>query len=99
MSPPVDAAPPPRAPTPGRRSGPTRGRASRPGAGQATVELALVLPLVAVLLLSIVQAAVLARDQILVTHAAREAVRAAAVDPDPAAARRGRDPARPPPRP
>jgi hypothetical protein len=33
-------------------------------------------------------AGVLARDQILVTHAAREAVRAAAVDDDPAAARR-----------
>jgi hypothetical protein len=54
-----------------------------------------VLPLVAVLLLSIVQAAVLARDQILVTHAAREAVRAAAVDPDPAAARRAAEQAGP----
>ena len=53
------------------------------------------LPLVAVLLLSIVQAAVLARDQILVTHAAREAVRAAAVDPDPAAARRAAEHAGP----
>ncbi|HZA87114.1 MAG TPA: TadE/TadG family type IV pilus assembly protein [Acidimicrobiales bacterium] len=95
MSPPDDAAHRPRAPTPGRRSGPTRGRAPRPGAGQATVELALVLPLVAVLLLSIVQAAVLARDQILVTHAAREAVRAAAVDPDPAAARRAAEQAGP----
>jgi Flp pilus assembly protein TadG len=39
--------------------------------GQATVELALVLPLVAVLLLALVQAAVVARDQILVAHAAR----------------------------
>lgn len=56
--------------------------------GQATVELALVLPLVAVLLLALVQAAVVARDQILVTHAAREAVRAAAVDDDVDAARR-----------
>jgi hypothetical protein len=54
-----------------------------------------VLPLVAVLLLSIVQAAVLARDQLLVTHAAREAVRAAAVDPDPAAARRAAEQAGP----
>jgi Flp pilus assembly protein TadG len=53
--------------------------------GQATVELALVLPLVALLLLALVQAALVVRDQILVTHAAREAVRAAAVDADPAA--------------
>jgi Flp pilus assembly protein TadG len=52
------------------------------------VELALVLPLVAALLLAIIQAGLLARDQLLVTHAAREAVRAAAVDDDPAAARR-----------
>lgn len=34
------------------------------------------------LLLLLVQAGVLARDQVLVTHAAREAVRAAAVDDD-----------------
>jgi hypothetical protein len=76
------------------------GRCSRrpaPGrdGGQATVELALVLPLVVGLLLAIVQAAVLARDQILVTHAAREAVRAAAVDHDPAAARRAAEQAGP----
>jgi hypothetical protein len=59
------------------------------------VELALVLPLVAGLLLAIVQAGVLARDQILVTHAAREAVRAAAVDDDPAAVRRAAEQAGP----
>jgi Flp pilus assembly protein TadG len=63
--------------------------------GQATVELALVLPLVVGLLLAIIQAGVLARDQILVTHAAREAVRAAAVDDDPAAARRAAEQAGP----
>jgi hypothetical protein len=63
--------------------------------GQATVELALVLPLVVGMLLAIVQAGVLARDQILVTHAAREAVRAAAVDDDPAAARRAAEQAGP----
>ncbi|HYZ98324.1 MAG TPA: TadE/TadG family type IV pilus assembly protein [Acidimicrobiales bacterium] len=63
--------------------------------GQATVELALVLPLVAGLLLAILQAAAVARDQILVTHAAREAVRAAAVDADPAAARRAAEEAGP----
>jgi Flp pilus assembly protein TadG len=54
--------------------------------GQATVELALALPLVVFLLLAVVQAGLLVRDQILVTHAAREAARAAAVDDDPGAA-------------
>jgi Flp pilus assembly protein TadG len=54
--------------------------------GQAAVELALALPLVAGLLLLVVQVGLLARDQVLVTHAAREAVRAAAVDPSPSAA-------------
>lgn len=53
--------------------------------GQATVELALVLPLVAVLGLLLVQGALLGRDQLLVIHAAREAARAAGVDPHPAA--------------
>jgi TadE-like protein len=53
------------------------------------------LPLVAALLLSIVQVALVARDQILVTHAAREAVRAAAVDDDPGAARRAAERAGP----
>ncbi len=63
--------------------------------GQATVELALILPLVAMLLLVLVQAAVVARDQILVAHAAREAVRAAAVDDDVDAARRAAEQAGP----
>lgn len=44
------------------------------------------LPLVAALLLTLVQVGLVARDQILVIHAAREAARAAAVDPDPRAA-------------
>jgi Flp pilus assembly protein TadG len=75
---------------------PRRPRAARrPDGGQATVELALLLPLVAVLLLSLVQAAVVARDQVLVTHAAREAARAAAVDSDPDAARRAAEQAGP----
>ena len=51
--------------------------------GQAAVELALVLPLVALVLLALVQAGLLIRDQILVVHAAREAAREAAVDPGP----------------
>lgn len=53
--------------------------------GQATVELALVLPLVALLALVVVQVGLVVRDQLLVTHAAREAARIAAVDPEPGA--------------
>ncbi|MFS8481549.1 MAG: hypothetical protein FWJ72_17155 [Acidimicrobiia bacterium] len=49
----------------------------------------------ALLLLVLVQAVVVARDQVLVAHAAREAVRAAAVDPDPDAARRAAEQAGP----
>lgn len=56
--------------------------------GQSTVELALVLPVVAILLLAIGQVGLVARDQVLLWHAAREGARAAAVDPTPAAARR-----------
>lgn len=52
-------------------------------AGQATVEFALLLPLVLLLLMAIVQAGLVVRDQVAVVHAAREAARAAAVDPDP----------------
>jgi hypothetical protein len=55
--------------------------------GQATVELALLLPVVVVLLLAVLQVGLVARDLVLVTHASREAVRAAAVDPSPGAAR------------
>lgn len=68
--------------------------------GQAAVELALVLPLVATLLLALLQVGFVVRDQILVAHAAREAAREAAVDPEPEAARRaavagsGLDPSR-----
>lgn len=56
--------------------------------GQAAVELALALPLLALLLLALLQLALVGRDVVLVTHAAREAARAAAVDADPDAARR-----------
>lgn len=56
--------------------------------GQATVELALLLPVVVLLLLAVLQVALIARDVVLVTHAAREGARAAAVDPDPDAAAR-----------
>ncbi len=44
------------------------------------MELALVLPVVALLALAVVQVALVARDQVLVIHAAREAARSAAVD-------------------
>lgn len=56
--------------------------------GQAATELALVLPLLALLVLLLVHVALVVRDQVLLTHAAREAARAAAIDPAPEAPRR-----------
>ncbi len=50
--------------------------------GQATVELALALPLVCLLIFGIVQVAVVGRDQLAVQLAAREAARAAAASAD-----------------
>ena len=58
-------------------------RGSREEEGQATVELALLLPVVVVLLLAVLQLGLVARDVVLVAHAAREASRVAAVDDDP----------------
>lgn len=55
--------------------------------GQAAVELALCLPLVVALALALLQVTLVVRDQVLLTHAAREAVREAAVSPDAGAAR------------
>lgn len=55
---------------------------------QASVELALLLPIVVLLLLAVLQVGLVARDVVLVTHASREAARAAALDGAPAAARR-----------
>lgn len=49
--------------------------------GQAAVEVALVLPVVLVAVLAVAQVGVVLRQAILVTHAAREAARAAAVEP------------------
>jgi Flp pilus assembly protein TadG len=74
-----------------------RGRGDR---GQSTVEFALTLPFVVLLMLLLVEVASLGHDQVLLTHAAREAARAVAVSPDPGAARQaataggGLDPAR-----
>ncbi|HEX2054304.1 MAG TPA: TadE/TadG family type IV pilus assembly protein [Actinomycetota bacterium] len=50
--------------------------------GQSTVEFALVLPLVLLLILGLLQIGVLVRDQILVLGAAREGVREAIVNSD-----------------
>jgi TadE-like protein len=57
---------------------------ARSDRGQATVELALVLPLVFGLLVLVFQIALVARDEILVVHAARDAAREATVTRDPA---------------
>ena len=51
------------------------------GEGQATVELALLMPFLVLLLMCIVQTALVARDAVLVSHAARVGARIASVDP------------------
>jgi anti-sigma regulatory factor (Ser/Thr protein kinase) len=56
--------------------------------GQAAVELALVLPLLALLALALVQVALVVRDQVRVTFGAREGARQAAVDGDEGSVRR-----------
>lgn len=50
--------------------------------GQSTVELALLLPVLAVLMLALIQVGLLVRVRVMVTHAAREAARVAAVGVD-----------------
>ena len=74
---------------PGARPGAVTGRGAGDEArGQASVELALLLPVVAPARCSpSSRSGSLARDVVLVTHAAREAARAAATDPTPSAAR------------
>jgi len=56
--------------------------------GQSSVELALCLPVLAFVALVLLQVAVVVRAQVLLTHAAREAAREAAVTADVAAVRR-----------
>lgn len=56
--------------------------------GQATVELALCLPVVVVLVLGVLQVSLTTRAQLAVEVAAREGARAAAVSADPAGAAR-----------
>jgi Flp pilus assembly protein TadG len=54
--------------------------------GQATVEFALVIPVVMIMVLGLVVVAVAVRNELAVELAAREAARAAAVSADPSAA-------------
>ena len=61
-----------------RRSGPAT--ACRRSRGQATVETALLLPVIALALLAVIQIGLIVHARVMVTHAAREGVRAAAVD-------------------
>ena len=63
---------------PGNARGPNRWADT----GQATVELALCLPVVALVLAAVVEVGALASDQARLWHSAREAARVAAVDPD-----------------
>jgi hypothetical protein len=56
--------------------------------GQATVEFALCLPFVAIVLAALFEIGMVLSDQVRLWHAAREAARVAVVDADPAAARR-----------
>ena len=56
--------------------------------GQTTAELAVVFPVVLLLALTLVQAALVLRDDLALANAAREAARAASLDPDPARAER-----------
>jgi len=62
---------------------PARSDPSRPDRGQATVELALALPFVCLLVLGVVQVGLVVRDRIAVQAAAREGARAAAVSASP----------------
>ncbi len=59
--------------------------------GQATLELALGLPVVLVLVGAVVQIGLLAGDQVRLEHAAREAARAATVGSDPRVIRKAAD--------
>ena len=60
----------------------------REEAGQSSVELALSLPILFLLLMALLQTVLIARDHIQLTHAAREAAREAAVSDNRTAPRR-----------
>ena len=55
--------------------------------GQSTVELALCLPALAILMCFVVEVALVASDQVRLWHAAREGARVAVVDPNESAVR------------
>jgi hypothetical protein len=59
----------------------TADRSTTSASGQATVEFALVIPLVLVVLLAVVQVAVVVYSQLAIMHTAREVARVVAVDP------------------
>jgi Flp pilus assembly protein TadG len=59
----------------------------RPDRGQATVELALILPIVAITLLVVLQLMSVIRDDVALVEAARAAARRAMVEPDEASVR------------
>lgn len=71
-------AAPPHLATPARQ----KLRSPRSEQAQSTVEFALVLPMIVFLLLGLLQAGLMLRDQLLVAGAAREAAREAAVSAD-----------------
>lgn len=54
--------------------------------GQASVELAFLLPILAILAVGLLQVGLVVRSKVLTVHAAREAARAASVGDDPQAA-------------
>jgi hypothetical protein len=59
-----------------------------PQRGQATVELAMLLPVVVMVLLVVLQVALVARDRLAVVHSTRVVARTVIVDPSPEAAAR-----------
>lgn len=71
-----------------RRPTSAAGAARRTDDGQAAVEFALVLPILAVVLLAVLQIGVVVRNDLVLHHAAREGARAAAVSADPGRAAR-----------
>ena len=67
---------------------PRRGVFASREEGQASVELALLLPIIVLVVLMVLEIGLTGRDIVRVTHASREAARAAATDAAPDAARR-----------
>lgn len=73
---------------------PPRARSHHRDRGQATVEVAVLLPILAILAIGLLQVGLVVRAKVLTVHAAREAARAASVGDDPhvAAATSGLNP-------